>query len=309
MEIILVSDPSFDRNFRNRRLSEDLNSADPMTVSNAVNSLSRELTTEQLDTLFERFGGIEAFTAKKLNDDLKHLRNILMRAKKFSPETFKEVFDKTFKISKADAYWFVSQTYYLTDLEKFMRVWNVNRTEALSGIGQFRLWDAHHTLMERLPMVHAEDCKGDEPGNALAHYFCKRPIAYRPDLALSIQRKAQHELKAIISPEVLDLVQTLILGCSVGQRESYAGSLIVRDDHWEHLARDPKRDVLNAVAQNILLPSEVALEIVSSHKTPFLREEIAKRSVDWSLLEVIWKGTKSESIREVVESNALFNRF
>jgi hypothetical protein len=85
--------------------------------------------------------------------------------------------------------------------------------------------------------------------------------------------------------------------------------LIVRSDHWEKLAQDPKRSILNALVENALLPTHVAEEIVTSHKTPYLRESIAKRSVDRDLLEAIWRGTKSESIRATVESNTLFRRF
>lgn len=308
MEIILVGAPHFDRNFRRRRLSEDLNSTDPMTVANSVSSLMSELTTEQLNVIVERFGGIEAFVAKELNDDLKYLRNTLMRSESFSPETFKQIFDKTFKIGKRDAIHYVNQTYYLTDLERFKRIWIADRTAALQGIARFRLWSAHQSLLERLPMVHTEDCKGDEPGNMLSHYHCERPIIYRPDRARAIQRQAKEDLEAIVSQEVLEFVQDMVLSItsSTSQREVYAESLIVHDDHWIELARDPKRDVLNAVVQNILLPSDIALEIVTSHKTPFLREEIAKRTVDRNLLETIWNGTKSESIRKAVESNVLF---
>lgn len=303
MEIILVSEPYP----RDRGNNLNVNSSDPLEAATAI-SIPID-SEETLRRTYERFGGLESFTAKNLSPDMKWLRSTLMRSKNFSPSAFKEVFDKTPKIGRDDAWGYAAQPYFLTDLDKFARIWKASRTEALEAISRFHRWENHKYLVERLPMVHAEDCRGDEPGNMLAHYSCKRPLLHHPDRNLAFLLKAKKELEALVDPKVIDFIQENILDCAGTQKEHYAGSLIVRSDHWETLAKDPKRSILNALVENALLPAHVAEEIVTSHKTPYLREAIAVRSVDRNLLEVIWKGTKSESIREAVESNKLFNRF
>jgi hypothetical protein len=305
MEIILVSEAYPRENRRN----SNINSSDPVAVAEAIYYTVDKPIEEKLNEVYERFGGLEAFTAKNLSSDMKYLRNLLMRCKNFSPSAYKEIFDKTLKIGRDDAISYAAQLYFLTDLDKFMRVWKASRTDALKAIRDFHRWEHGQYLSERLPMVHAENCRGDEPGNLIAHYSCERPLVYHPHRNLAFHLKAKKEFEVIAAAEVIDFIQENILDCSGVQKEIYAETLIVRSDHWEKLAQDPKRSILNALVENALLPTHVAEEIVTSHKTPYLRESIAKRSVDRDLLEAIWRGTKSESIRATVESNTLFRRF
>jgi hypothetical protein len=306
MEIILVREPYP----RDRVSNLNINSSDPLEAATAIHNSMSELGEDVLDSTYKRFGGLETFTAKDLSSSMKFLRTALMRSKNFSPSDFEEIFDGTPKIARDDAYTYAAQPYFLTELSKFMRVWKASRTEALNFMRHYSLFNdpGYWDSTERLPMVHTEDCRGDEPGNMLAHFHCKRPWIYHSDRNLAFHVKKMEELEATMDPKVIDFIQENILDCSASQRELYAASLIVRSDHWETLAKDPKRSVLNALAGNALLPTHVAEAIVTSHKTPSLREDIAKNSVDRNLLNMIWSGTKSESIREVVESNALFSR-
>lgn len=306
MGIILVSEPYP----RDRGSKLNINSSDPLEAATAIHNSISELGEDVLDSTYKRFGGLEAFTAQNLSSSMKFLRTAVMRSKNFSSRNFIDIFDGTPKISRDDAYTYAAQPYFLTELGKFMRVWKASRTEALNFMRHYSLFDdsGYWDSTERLPVVHAVDCRGDEPGNMLAHYNCKRPWIHHSDRNLAFHLKKKKELEATMDPKVIDFIQENILDCSATQRELYAESLIVRSDHWETLAKDVKRSVLNSLARNALLPTHVAEDIVRSHKTPSLREDIAKNSVDRNLLNMIWSGTKSESIREAVESNALFSR-
>jgi hypothetical protein len=304
MEIILVSEPYP----RDNRRDLNINTSDPLETARSIFAADPSLSEGELNEIYKRFGGLDAFRAKSLSEPMKRLRYTLMRDKNFSSQTFIEIFDGTVKIGRGDADSYAVKPYFLTDLNRFMRVWNANRTEALGFFTSYNMFGnapAYYQFWEHLPLIHSEHCR-DEPGKPSDHYFCEKPKLFLADRYRDAHLKMKKEIEAIIDPKVVAFIQENILECLPVQRELYARSLFVRSDHWEKLAKDPKRSVLNEVAGNVLLPTSVAKEIVLSHKTPALREAIARKSVDKNLLYMIWSGTKSETIREAVEENALF---
>lgn len=308
MEIILVSEPNPNGD---RRARLNSNSLDPQETASAIFGACPVLTEDELNEIYKRFGGLKTFTAKGLSDPMKYLRYALMKHKNFSSQTFIEIFNGTLKIGRGDAVSYSAKPYYLTDLDRFMRVWSANRTEALGFISHYNMFGnsrGHYEFYEHLPLIHSEHCR-DEPGKPSDHYFCEKPKLFHADRYLDCQLRIKKEIEAIIDPAVIDFIQENTLDSLPVQRELYARSLFVRNDHWEKLAKDPKRPVLNALADNPLLPTHIAEEIILSHKSPGLRESIGRNSADKDLLYNIWSGTKSETIREAVESNALFSRF
>lgn len=289
-----------------------IDSLDPEEVAKAI-LYSRPKDRETLVKIYENFGGFKAFTERELSDPLKRLRNALFRSKAFPADIHQAVFEATVKIGRYDAYDFYNRTYIFTDFARFMRIWKVNKTVALYFFTDESMmtrdeWFAADTW-EELPMVHDSNCRGDEPGNLLAHYFCKTVRLFHADRNLAFSVENKRRLDKLVAPEIINLIQETILQCSTALRSSYATSCIVRDDHWALLAADPKRDVLNAVAANVFLPTEIAEFIVRSHKTASLREAIARNTTSNELLNMIWKSTTSESIRNVVERNPLFVKF
>lgn len=294
---------------QNSRSNLTVNTADPEGTARLILDAYPSLNESVLDQIYNRFGGLEAFTAKNISSEMKTLRRALMRATNLSSKIFIEIFDNTPKISRDDASSYAVQSYFLTDLDKFMRIWKASRLDALEFMDRFHpLSEIEYDdgLCKHLPMIHANECRGDEPGNLLAHFFCEKPIIFYSDRNLDAHLTKRQELESIMDPKVIDFIHENILDCSGPQRALYSGSRIVRSDHWEKLAKDSNRTVLNNVAENPQLPSSVAEEIIASHKTPLLRESIAKNSVDNDLLNKIWNGTKSVSIRKVVEMNPMF---
>jgi hypothetical protein len=307
MSIILVSE-QYPREDRSKL---EVNTNDPEVMASSVNLTWPFPSEEKLDEVFEHFGGIEAFSAKSMSAGMKSLRNALMRSGNFSSQKYREIFDKTLKIDRNSVIVFTSQDYFLTDLNKFMRIWNTSSVDAIDAVKDFKFSGNHNDYYgtaEVLPTVHSADCSNTDPNDTWAHYYCAKPVLYHTDRKLAFCLKKKEELEAYAGSGVIDFIHKNILDSPIKARAHYASSLIVREDHWEQLAKDSKREVLNAVAENPLLPTHVAEEIVSSHKTPSLRIDIARNSVDQDLLNKIWNGTKSAEIREAVESNRLFIR-
>ena len=288
----------------------NLESSDPAEVARAVSSAYDELNGKALLSLYEKFGGFKAFTEKKLSEGMQDLKDALLRCKYFPAAEHEALFHATPKIGRYDVHSFVSQPYIFANFDNFMRLWKAEKRWTLYRFSGHESYDINAffeaNIWERLPMEHAADCRGDEPGNALAHYFCETPRVFHADRNLAFMLNAKKKLEARVDPKVIEFIQENVFDFTTEMRASYASSLIVRDDHWEKLANDTKRDVLNKLVGNPLLPTALAKDIILQHKTGSLREDIAKNTVDVDLLEFIWNGTKSESIRKVVEENALF---
>jgi hypothetical protein len=286
-----------------------IDSGDPYKAARAVRS-SSELTGETLMSIYERFGGRKAFMAKKVEEPMRELLGALLRSKSFPEAEHMAIFDGMTKIGRYDTYAFSRKAYVAADFDRFMKLWKTDKSAAITFADELSRYrdpdfENEESPWVELPMIHAFDCRGDQPGYSLAHYSCKEPRLYKADLNLKLAQAYKAKLVAAADPKVIDFIQEHIFECSERMRAKYAGSFIVRDDHWESLA-DDKRSVLNAVAGNALIPTRVAEGIVLRHKTPALRESIAKYTTDNDLLNLIWSGTKSASIQEAVESNPLF---
>jgi hypothetical protein len=288
----------------------NMESSDPAEVAGAVRSYYDEISTEALLSLYEKFGGRKAFTQKKLSDGMEELKKALLSCDHFSAEEHEALFHATPKIDRYAVYNFATQPYAYSNFDNFMRLWQANKHAMVSQISGYNTYELDDFLAaniwEGLPMEHELNCRGDEPGNALAHYGCKKPQLFHADRNLKFTLANKKKFEAHADPKVIEFIQENAFDFTTDMRADYAASLIVREDHWEKLANDTKRPVLNALVTNPLLPTSVAKDIILQHKTGSLREEIAKKTVDVDLLEFIWGSTKSESIREAVKQNSLF---
>lgn len=282
-----------------------LDSLEPDEVASAI-GYSSDHSEEILLGIYKQFGGVEAFTAKKLSEPMKRLRDTLLYSEKFPASEHEAIFNKTENFSRWDAYTFTRRSIHIfEDFEKFMRVWAVNKDAAIDFSHLFKrddgFWAAN--IWETLPTIHDERCGRDGQND---HYWCKTPRVFHADRNLEYEKKSKLRLEATVDPKIITFIQDQVLTGTEDMRKAYAQSLFIRDDHWEKLAADPKRSVLNSLVDNALLPLELAEQIVFKHKTPAIRESIAKMTTSNDLLRVIWAGTKSESIRKAVEANTLF---
>lgn len=287
---------------------DNINSDDPQEVAMAIYTSHKD-SPEALEEIYKKFGGRDVFAGKKLNSGLSDLRNALISSESFPEESFREIFDNSESIKSSDVYDWGSRAYVFENFEKFMRLWNANKSQAMYALEEFK-WNVvpdtldngvydSYGVWETLPMVHAEACDKD-------HYWCEEPRRFHPDKNLAWWTFIAGELFKVIDPKIINFIQESIFDQPVSLREYYAKSLIIKDDHWEKLRNDPKRQVLNALAENVFLPTQIAKDIVLTHKTPALREAIAKNTIDKELLELIWNSTKSKSIRETVKNNSFF---
>jgi len=284
-----------------------------MSAEAATRALSEKwdpIAADQLLKTYEDFGGLKEFTNPKITREMKDLRDALLAAKNFPSELFKLVLDNTKKITRdeADGFSFCSSLSLFSNFSLFKRFWDINPNGMMVGLNLFEIetrvsspeWNSG-ILQENVPMVHAEDCNGNP-----SHLGCKIK-RFRPDALLDITATVRSRLINTIDPRVIDLVQEQALRLSARGRTLYAESLFVDEDHWRLLAADPVREVLNRLTANPLLPTEIAKQIIATHKTALLRENIARYTVDRDLLNEIWNSTKSESIHEAVSMNPFWS--
>lgn len=161
-----------------------------------------------------------------------------------------------------------------------------------------------HPSWEWLPMIHSDKCVGDEPNNALAHFFCERPRVFRPNEHKAFYGTIRSRMLAVLHPENLALMHDTILDLPRTVKAEYLELPLVADDHWEPLADD--RQLVNSVVSNPFLPDRMAKILAERHKTPSVRIAIAHNTADNGILNDIWHGTKSEDIRTAVQENAAF---
>lgn len=262
---------------------------------------------------YNAFGGLETFGHGKSSGPAASLRNAFLSADAFPRELYAELIEATDKISNDDIRLITDSFNFLTSYEVFKRVWELNPNLALQ---EFHLLVqgfimAHKAYVledftETLPPIHTPDCKGDEPGNALAHWSCElRRKRFRPDVFRNMLGGVLQDLNAFMAPGIVEFTQDSIMECTMRSRVTYARSFLIRADHWEVLLHD-KRDVINALAQNRMLPTAVGQQLVFEHKTPRIRMDVAKYAIDLELLRTIWDSTKSEEIHKAVLTNALF---
>lgn len=161
-----------------------------------------------------------------------------------------------------------------------------------------------HPSWEFLPMIHSDKCVGDEPNNALAHFFCEMPRRFHPHEHKAFYTTIRSRILKALHPENLALIHDTILGLPRTVKAEYLELPLVADDHWEPLAND--RQLVNGVVSNPFLPDYTAKMLAERHRTPSVRIAIAHNTADNGILNSIWHGTKSEDIRKAVRENAAF---
>lgn len=161
-----------------------------------------------------------------------------------------------------------------------------------------------HPSWEWLPMIHSDRCVGDEPNNALAHFFCEMPRRFHPEKHKAFYTTIRRVMLKALHPENLALLHGTILSLPRTAKAEYLELPLVADDHWDPLAND--RQLVNVVVRNPFLPDYTAKMLADRHKTPSVRIAIAHNTADNGILNGIWHGTKSEDIRKAVQENAAF---
>lgn len=291
----------------------DINSDDPEEVSMHL-IYSSHSNPKTLENIYRKFGGLDKFTAKNISPSMKNLRNALVNIEHFSDDIHKDIFDNLPKITRSDIYNFANRPYIFKDFAIFEKLWAINKDETINAFSGY--WVSFYVesddfennqVFEELPMIHAKNCDGDQ-GNFSDHWSCERRGIFHPDIKLEMEKTIFNDFLKVINPKIITLLQDNILDCNGFSREFYAESSFIKDEHWERLANDPKRNVLNKLAENPFLPTDIAKEIISKHKTPTLREAIARNTSNNELLESIWHSTKSKNIRDIVENNPFFRK-
>ncbi len=270
---------------------------------------TRDFTTDELIKLYYELGGFESFTRNKLSDGWKRLRGALVGDYAFPEDKFKELILALPKLTREDRYSFCNHPAVFKDEGLFLMFWNLNRADTFNGLCRLEthLRVEHPDFgksWERLPQIHTEDCLNGEGRN---HYWCKTPRVFHGDIAREFSEKFQSEFMALLHPTVIRVVQEEALSFSVSGRAEYADSPLVHKDHWIPLMED-KREVLNSLAQNDVLPEEIAFIIIGRHKTPMLRMDIARKTDSKPLLDAIWNSTKSKDIHREVSENTVSER-
>lgn len=202
----------------------------------------------------------------------------------------------------------------LGDPDRFRKLWTKKPSDAIWEIAGLEREASDRVMLadkrelyrgwERLPMIHKDDCRGDEPGNLLAHWGCREPRVFHPELFREFHSDIRSEMLEVIHPDNLQLVWDNVLDRSRAIRGIYAGLPIVAEEHWEILARE--RELVSVIVGNPFLPDDLAAVLVHRHKTPSIRISIAHNTGSNDVLNRIWSSTKSEQIRAAVEENAVF---
>lgn len=271
------------------------------------------LTHEQLMEIYENFGGFAA-----LSGEIDHyssegeVREGLMRATNFPEEEWRRLFE-TFKIDKYFLRRVGLPLWAINDPELFAWAWKLDKTAAAKAVyntaadhGKIDGSGIHFGFHNPAPDIHVE-CDGKAPGVGWHDKCHTNRVSYDSVARLASFREARRWAFEKIDREVIERVQELGLNGSIENREAYAESVLVRGDHWDTLAEDKKRSVLNNVVMNPLAPEELRAERARHHKTPELRQAAAFATVDLELLHWIWSNSKSHSIRRSVLDNDVWD--
>jgi hypothetical protein len=262
--------------------------------------------------IFTKFGGVEVFSSPKLNSDLKRLQGALFSSKNFPTNLYLESVAKIENLTRTNIRSFGHRIENFASYDLFKRFWDISHADtvyALTGMaGRFLISNKRwgKDFWEELPMIHEENCKVNDPNNIPDHYFCEKRSIFHPDIYKEVEMEVRNQLFGIIDPQILEDVYASIMGENNESRELYAGSVLVHDNHWVPLLNDKNRTVINNIARNSLIPLEVAEVMITRHKTPMIREQIAKYTDNEQLLQTIFNSTSSEGIRKAVTENPFF---
>ena len=273
--------------------------------------------TQVLMQVYEFFGGLDAFTAPKLRADMKELRNSLLQSQQFPVDTYNEILDGTAKIVRKDIIDLGSRNHVFRSFDLFKRLWDVSPDEMMQNFynvttGKFFAsgWEGSAALWEKLDTPYDGGCPDRMPNQIHEHWTgqCEFEYAFRADHYLTLVKAIRDEHLKHIDPRVMETIRDGIMGCSKHSRWLYASTYLVDDSHWEALAVDSNREVINSLAENPLLPHDVAMKMALAHKTPFIRKQIARYTTSKEVLDAIWDSTKAPSIRASVYANPLSER-
>lgn len=264
--------------------------------------------------IYADYGGLEAFSDQHASAGMKSLRNTLLKNKHFPRELYIGLITNAKKFTAADLDYVAYSPNLFADYSVFKKLWDISPEHTMDNFYltvNSLLSDQLIVNIERywspLPPIHAVDCKGDEPGNVLSHWGCEtHRNMFLSDVYRAIALRLRETVTTAMAPGILELIQSNSLTFNGTGREDYAANLFVRDDHWVMLASDPRRGVINRLAENCFLPTAIARQLILEHKTPFIRESIAHYTVDSELLQTIWDSTKSEATRKVIGFNPFF---
>ena len=270
----------------------------------------KNYSREQLLALYEDFGGLETFKKDKLSEEFRYLRSTFIDCENFPEEKVLELFEAMKKIDSQALYSFSHSRLAFANLDVFMKLWALNKNNTFSGLCGYliHLKVSHREwgkAWRNLSTIHVENC-GRLPDDP--HHWCYEPRVVDGAAVLDFDKKFQAQVLEQIHPTILSTIRDEVLSLSERERGNYADSVLVADEHWRPLSQD-KRSVLNKLTTNSLLPLDLAYEIIDSHKTPSLRESIAKNTASGELLEYIWNGTASKSIRKAVTENTVSGRY
>jgi len=271
------------------------------------------LTRGQLMEIYEEFGGFAALSGEIDPYSTEgEVRAGLMRATNF-PESEWRRFFATFKIDRYFLLRVGLPLWAINDPELFAWAWKLDKTATAKAVykvaadhGKIDGDGIHWGFHSPAPDIHVE-CDGKAPNEGFHDKCHTRRVSYDSVARLASFREARRWAFERIDREVIERLQDFAIAGSINDREKYAESVIVRDDHWETLAEDKKRSVLNNVVKNPLAPEELRAERARRHKTPELREAAAFATVEPELLHWLWSNSKSHSIRRSVLDNAVWD--
>lgn len=265
-----------------------------------------ELSEVDLLKVYECFGGASMFEDAE-DPYVRSLGISLLEAARFPSDEHSRIL-ATGKLTRSKVSALSHHRSAYQDPAVFQKLWSKSKDSSWLAIYSALTQKASNVVqrysatVEKLPMVHSDSCDGEN------HYWCSEPRIFHADVNLELELAERDFIFAQIHPDVLEIIHGEILSLSIFSREIYGSSPFVANSHWEELLVD-KRPVLNSIARNALLPEKIARRIVATHKTANLRESIAASSTSKDLLDEIWNGTKSESIRMAVVGNAVSRKY
>lgn len=251
---------------------------------------SERFSKSDLLKIYEAFGGY-ARAVGKLSGSARELRNVLLIQEAFPVSEFLRVIRDAVTLGKTDAETLGMREDVVEDFDVFQYLWSLRADRLMVTI------ESQYVTM--LVSDPAWESGWYSPAKGLSPVV--KPVERR-----ALESKVGDVLRTRFDAGVLELIHSTIMSESAYAREYYAKTPLVADDHWVLLATDLKRGVINQVVSNPLLPASVGELLVRKHKTASIREHVATFATDLDLLEEIWVGTKSESIRRVVSANPVW---
>jgi len=270
------------------------------------------LTQEQLMGIYSEFGGFTSLSGELESYSTEvQVREGLMLAKNFPEAEWRRLFE-TFKLNRYLLARIGLPLWAINDPELFAIAWKINKGVTAEAVydtaadhGKIDGDDLRWGFYSPAPDIHVE-CEGKAPDEGWHDKCYTRRVVYDSVARLASFREARQWAFEHMDREVIERLQEFAITGSINDREKYAESVLVRDDHWELLADDKKRSVLNNVVKNPLAPEELREERARRHKTPELREAAAFATVDPNFLYWLWNSSKSYSIRGAVLNNGVW---